>query len=172
MSGASHLILIGLPGAGKSTIGTALADRLGWPFVDLDKEIGEHAGMSIREIFERLGEARFRAFEREATERVAQSTVPMVIAPGGGWITVPGLVERVRPPSQLVYLELSPACALERLGGAVEARPLLAGPDPLEALTKILATRRKLYVQADHTLSVEMMTRDEVVKAIVALACP
>ena len=96
----------------------------------------------------------------------------MVVAPGGGWITVPGLVELLRPPSQLIWLQLSPSRALERLGSDVSTRPLLAGPDPLARMMALLAARETFYLQADHTLSVDSMTLDQVVDAILPLARP
>jgi len=167
---AAHLILVGIPGAGKSTVGRELARQLQWPFVDLDDEIVARAGKSIREIFSADGETHFRALEREATARIANAALPMVIAPGGGWITVPGLVEQLRPPAKLIYLRISPARALTRLGHGVALRPLLAGPDPLGALTAIAAAREAFYLQADHELSVETMTLTEVVDAILLLA--
>ncbi len=167
---AAHLILVGIPGAGKSTVGRALAQRLQRPFVDLDEWIVEHTGRSVGEIFALHGEAHFRALERAATERLASEMVPLVAAPGGGWITVPGLVDLVRPPAQLIWLRVAPARALERLGGGVLARPMLAGPDPLTALTAILAVREAAYMQSDHTVSVDLMTPTDAVEAILALA--
>jgi shikimate kinase len=169
---AAHLVLVGIPGAGKSTVGRELASRLGWPFIDLDVEIATREGMSVSGIFATRGEAYFRSLERAATERLAQAQVPAVVAPGGGWITVPGLVELLRPPSRLIWLRVPPASALERLGAGVEARPLLSGPDPLASLTAILTAREAFYLQADHAVSVEMMTPLGVVEHILALARP
>jgi len=169
---AAHIVLVGIPGAGKSTVARALAARLQWPFVDVDDEIAAREQMSVRDIFATRGEAHFRALEREATERLALAEAPAVVAPGGGWITVPGLVELVRPPARLIWLRVSPERALERLGKGVEARPLLSGRDPLAALTAILTAREAFYLQADHTVSVELMTPFDAVEAILALARP
>lgn len=172
MTPAAHLILVGLPGAGKSTVGREVARRLQRPFVDLDEEICAAAGMSVREIFATRGEAHFRNLERAATERLARATAPAIVAPGGGWITVPGLTDLVRPPSRLVWLQISPERALERLGAGVADRPLLAVADPLAALRALLKAREAFYVQADHTLSVELMTPPEMVEATLVLARP
>lgn len=172
MGQAAHLVLVGIPGAGKSTVGRELAARLQWPFMDLDEAIEAHEGMRVREIFATRGEAHFRELEREMTERLARADAPMVLAPGGGWIANPGLVALLRPPARLIWLQVSPARALERLGSGVEGRPLLSGPDPLAALTAILSAREAFYLQADHTVSVEMMTPSAAVKHIVALARP
>ena len=170
METAAHLILVGIPGAGKSTVGREVARRLGWRFVDLDEEIVAREGMSVREIFAEHGETYFRALERAATVRLAHSTSAAVVAPGGGWITVPGLVGLVRPPSRLIWLQVSPSRALERLGDAVRTRPLLAGADPKAALSALLAAREAFYLQADHTLSVETMAASEAADAILPLA--
>lgn len=172
MGQAAHLILVGIPGAGKSTVGRELARRLHWPFVDLDEDIVAQAGMSVREIFAARGEAHFRELERNATERLALSSTPMVVAPGGGWITVPGLVGLVRPPARLIWLRLSPAHALDRLDAELEARPLLSVSDPLAALTAMSVAREAFYMQADHALSVETMMPSDAVEAILALARP
>lgn len=172
MGRAAHLILVGIPGAGKTTVGRELAARLRWPFIDFDEDLAARAGMSVRDIFATSGEAHFRALEREATERLALEESPAVVAPGGGWIAVPGLVELVRPPARLIWLQASPICALERLGTGVAARPLLSGPDPLAALTALLAVRGVFYLQANHTVSVETMTPRQAVEDILALARP
>lgn len=172
MARAAHLVLVGLPGAGKTTVGRALAARLGWEFVDLDAQIAARTGLSIPQLFATQGEARFRELERQMTEELAAAHSPRVVAPGGGWITVPGLVELLRPPAQLVWLRLSPEVALSRMGASVQDRPLLAGDDPLATLTALLAAREPAYLQSNHTVSVELMTLEQVVDAIVPLARP
>ena len=172
MGGVPHLILVGLPGAGKTTVGAALAVRLGWPFLDLDERIEAQTGMRIPEIFAKQGEGAFRELERAATMELAESPTQSVVAPGGGWIAVPGLVELVRPPSKLIFLQVAPTTAFRRLAASVADRPLLAGADPLAALNGLLAERQAFYLQADHTLSVDSMTPDEVASAILTLAGP
>lgn len=172
MTKAAHLVLVGIPGSGKTSTGRELARALRWPFLDLDEQIAERAGLSVRDIFATHGEGHFRALEREATEWLALAAEPVVVAPGGGWITVPGLVELVRPPGQVIWLKVSAQMALERMGKGVAKRPLLAGPAPLGALAAISAAREHYYLQADHTVSVETMTPLEAAQAILALARP
>jgi len=172
MGKAAHIVLVGIPGAGKTSTGRALARLMRWPFLDLDEQVAERAGMSVRDIFATHGEAHFRALERELTVQLATVAAPMVVAPVGGWITVPGLVDLVRPPAMLVWLRVTPQRAIERMGAGVSKRPMLAGPAPLGALASLAAARESFYLQSDHTVSVDSMTPLEAAEAILALARP
>jgi len=146
-----HLILIGLPGSGKSTVGPLVAQGLAIPFVDLDSVIIRRMGMPVDRIFGEFGEARFRELEREATaERLAAE--PSVIAPGGGWAVQPGNLDLARERAFLFYLQVAPAIALERAAhGAV--RPLLSGGEGLARMHTLLAERESSYRQADVTVA-------------------
>ena len=119
---AGHIVLVGLPGAGKSTIGRLLAGRLRRPFVDFDVELRRREGLSVVELFALRGEAAFRKLEVALTVELAQ-TSPSVFAPGGGWITNSGVLALVRPPGSIIHLRVSPAGALKRLGSARASRP-------------------------------------------------
>lgn len=165
----AHLVLVGLPGAGKSTVGALVADRLGIPFVDLDVEVERLAGRPVREIFALDGEATFRAMEREATRRLVERS-PTVVAPGGGWITQPGTVALLRPPGRIIHLRVSPPTALLRMGASVGLRPLLAGDDPLAALEALEGARRSSYATADAVLDTETLSLQELVVQSAALA--
>jgi shikimate kinase len=161
------VFLIGLPGAGKSTIGQAVATKLRLPFVDLDREIERNAGKSIVRIFAEAGEPAFRALESEATERLART--PAIVAPGAGWISneaVRVLVPRAGPT---IYLRVEPRTAALRLGAAAEDRPLLAG-EPLRELERLLAARRGLYESADAVVDTEQYPFDQVVQRTAELA--
>lgn len=163
-----HLILVGLPGAGKSAVGARLARLLDWQFVDLDRLIEGRAGMAIAELFEKRGEATFRALEREATIEFASAPLPWVIAPGGGWMAQGN--HQLLPRSITVYLRVDPATAVSRMGAGITRRPLLRGADPTGALSDLLAAREASYLQANHTVDVDSMTSDEAAEAIVPLA--
>lgn len=166
-----HLVLLGLPGAGKSTIGPRVAARLGRPCVDLDAAIVEHAGRSIPELFAREGEAAFRAWERRLTLELAGAGAPaLVLVPGAGWVEDPDHRAALRGAMTGVYLQVSPAVAVARMREGIVARPLLAGPDPVAAVTTLLARRESFYLQANHVVSTDSLTLDEVVSLIVALA--
>ena len=146
---APHLILVGLAGSGKTTVGRLLAQRLGRDFLDLDEEILRREGKSrVGEVFRARGEAYFRQLEADITTELAAKP-GMVIAPGGGWIMTPRSVEAMRPVSYLIYLKVSPETALKRIGSDVGNRPLLDHPDPMGELRRMLDTRGPKYEQAD-----------------------
>lgn len=162
-----HLVLVGLPGSGKSTVGAMVAEKLGRTFLDFDLEIERREGMPISQVFGERGEQGFRALERKITEEL-RDFGNMVVAPGGGWITDHDVVALIRPPAVLVYLRVRPETALKRLGGAGAGRPLLSGPDPLGELNKLLEGRRTLYQSADHEIGTELLTPQQVTKQVVA----
>jgi len=163
------IVLVGLPGAGKTTVGRAAATMLGWPFVDLDAEIERAAGATVAELFARAGEPAFRAAERAATAAVA-GRAGLVVAPGGGWIENPGCVELLRPSASIIHLAVGVDEALRRMGVASVARPLLQGPDPRAALEALLARRAPHYARADAVVDTEVIDFQSVVRAVVELA--
>ncbi len=165
----AHLILVGLPGAGKSTLGPLVARELAVRFVDLDVEIERAAGESVATIFARGGESAFRRWEHDQTERLRSAT-SSIVAPGGGWITQPDVVALLRPPSRIVYLRVLPATALARMGNEVRSRPLLSGKDPLSVLTSLERRRGDVYRTADAVLDTESLTLQELVSRTAALA--
>ncbi len=170
-AGARHLVLLGPPGAGKSTVGRRVAKALKRRFVDLDVAIEQREGRSVAEIFAGAGEPAFRALERTLTaELLAPGTPPIVLAPGGGWIEDPANRTLLAASAEGVYLKVSPEVAVARMGARVAARPLLAGADPAARVTDLLARREQFYLQANHTVSVDSLGLEEVAAYIVALA--
>ena len=156
-----HLILVGLPGSGKSTVGASLARRLGHTFLDFDAEITRREGLTIAEIFAQRGEPEFRQLEHALTVEVALFG-GMVLAPGGGWVGQPETVALLRPQSRMVYLKMSPAGAIRRMGRKVAGRPLLLRPDPRGELERLLAARRSVYESADLVVDVEHLDSQSV----------
>ena len=168
---ARQLVLLGLPGAGKSTVGPLVAKGLGRPFVDLDSEIERREGRSIARIFVESGETAFRVMERALSdELLAPGAAAIVCAPGGGWIEDPANRARLGGVADAVYLRVSTPVALSRMASGVAARPLLAGADPAKKLEEILSRREPLYLQSRHTVSVDSMSPGQVASSIVALA--
>src|SRR5881227_466828 len=164
-----HLVLVGLPGAGKSTIGRAVAERLRRPFLDFDLEIERREGKNIADIFGEKGEGHFRALERALTEEL-RLMGNMVLAPGGGWVSSPEVVGMLRPPGRLIYLRVRPETALKRLGSERSTRPLLMRPDPLGELRRLLEARKKAYESADHVIEAELLDTAEGIKRVSSLA--
>jgi shikimate kinase len=141
-NGSPVAILIGPPGAGKSTVGALLADRLGVPFTDTDTEIEATAGKPVSDIFVEDGEPAFRELERAAVAQ-ALATSAGVVAVGGGAVLDPGTQRRLagRP---VVYLETGFAEAAKRVG-LNQARPLLIGTNPRATLKALLDQRLPIY---------------------------
>ncbi len=168
--GLARIVLVGLPGAGKSTVGRLVAERLGWDFVDLDAEIERRIGRAIAALFAEVGESGFRDLESAATTAMA-ARQRVVIATGGGWVERRSNSDAVRAGAMTVFLRVSPAVAMARLGADGGGRPLLATPKPEKALGELLARREPMYLQAQHTVSVDSLSPAELASSIVALAC-
>ena len=160
------LVLLGLPGAGKSTVGPLVAAHLRLRFVDLDERVEQEAGMTIPAIFAREGEAGFRLREAAATRALSHD---IVLAPGAGWVEDERNLTALGGGVTSVYLRVSVDCALDRLSRSDQVRPLLEGPDPRSALEKLLTRREARYLQSDHTLNVDSMSPGQVALSIVAL---
>jgi shikimate kinase len=156
-----HIVLIGLPGSGKSTVGLLLGSQLNRQFLDFDVEIARREGMSITEIFAQRGEPSFRQLEHKLTQEVAELG-NMVLAPGGGWVAQADAVSLLRPQAVLIYLRVSPTTALKRMGTSTAGRPLLARPNPRGELDRLLETRRAAYEAADLIVDVERLVAKEV----------
>jgi shikimate kinase len=156
-----QLVLTGLPGSGKSTVGRQLAQRLGWRFVDLDQRIVATTGRSIEAIFAEEAEERFRQLEALATAEV-QGVDRLVLAPGGGWITRPETVALLRPPARMAFLRVSPRVAAQRLRASTEVRPLVAGPDLEGRLEALLRDRQAMYSAADLAVDAELIVEEVV----------
>ncbi len=142
------LILIGLPGSGKSTVGRQLARRLQVPFADSDHEIERRIGGSIRDYFEREGESAFRDIEETVLAELTQGT-PGVLATGGGAVLREANRQRIRESGQVGYLRSTPEELFRRLRQGSQ-RPLLQGGDPLDRLRTLSQERDPLYRETCH----------------------
>src|SRR5215831_10055507 len=148
---ARPIALIGLMGAGKSSVARALGERLGVGVADLDGMIEAREGCSVAELFERAGEAWFRRRESELLAEALRSGV-QVVACGGGVVLDPERRRTLRERCRVVWLEASPAVAAARVeaAGGVRVRPLLAGEPTRERLSQLLLDRAPLYAEAAH----------------------
>lgn len=152
-----HVVLVGLMGSGKSTVGRRLAARLERGFVDADAALVEIADRSIAEIFETDGEAAFRAMEADVLEELLEHHEPTVIASGGGVVLREDSRRRLQGPDvTVVWLDGSPAFLASRVEHR-QHRPLLSGDEPArEVLARLHAERAPLYAEvADITVDVE-----------------
>ena len=164
-----HLVLVGLPGSGKSTVGRLVADWLARPFLDFDLEIQRREGAPVAQLFAQHGEPWFRDRERALTVELA-SRSGLVLAPGGGWMANPGCHAALRERAVIVYLRVEPEEALARMGAEATSRPLLRHADPLAELRNLQTARESMYLQSNHTVRTDMMTISQVVDRIVVLA--
>jgi shikimate kinase len=163
-----HILLVGLPGAGKTTVGGMVARMLEVAFVDLDELIEREQGATVREIFTTRGESGFRALESEAARRVMDGE-PGVMAPGGGWAAQPGAMDGAAGRCLIVYLRTRPAEAARRVGRA-RTRPLLAGADPEQRMIELLGAREEFYLRSEATVDTDGQTPEEVAREVVKLA--
>lgn len=164
-----HVVLVGLPGVGKSAVGRLVADALPAPLLDIDLILVRQMGMPIAQIFGMVGEPRFRAMERDAV-RTAQAREPAVIVPGGGWAAQPGQMQESRGGSLLIYLKCGVATAAKR-GEHGEVRPLVAGAaDPVERIRSLLAAREPYYKLADYEVATDAKPVQTVADDVVRLA--
>ncbi|HET6837643.1 MAG TPA: shikimate kinase [Gemmatimonadales bacterium] len=163
-----HLVLVGLPGSGKSTVGKLVAEALGTKVIDIDGLLVREMGMPIPQIFGMVGEARFREMERDAV-KAAHGGDPCVIVPGGGWAAQPGQMEEAMQTSLLVYLKCQAATATKRSQQG-EARPLLAGPDPGQKMRALLEEREPFYLRSHYQVSTENVPPEAVAAEVMTLA--
>ncbi|MFL9842357.1 shikimate kinase [Sphingomonas sp. ST-64] len=158
------IVLIGLMGVGKTTVGRRLAQRLRLPFVDADVEIEAAAGMTIAEIFDRFGEPHFRDGERRVIARLIDGA-PKVIATGGGAFLNEATRALILDQSTAIWLDAPPEVLAERVAKR-DHRPLLRGKDPLKVLTELAALRNPVYALAPIQITSKVAPHEATVNAI------
>ena len=159
---AKHIVLTGLSGAGKSTVGSRLAERLEFDFCDLDLAISERAEMSIPEIFAQHGESLFRSMERELMLTLLASDKLTVIATGAGALVDVTNRSRALKAACVVWLQVSPEQAAQRLMEH-DDRPLLAHTDVKGRLEEMLTSRRSAYAESHIVVDTDNKSWDDVV---------
>jgi shikimate kinase len=160
------VVIVGLMGAGKTSIGRRLAKRIGLPFVDADSEIEEAAGCTIEDFFARYGEAEFRRGEERVICRLLDEP-PHVLATGGGAFTSPVTRAAVRQKAVSVWLRAELDVLVRRVRRR-NNRPLLKGREPQDVLQRLIEERYPYYAQADIVVDSADGPHDEVVERIVA----
>lgn len=164
--GSRSIVLVGLMGAGKSSIGRRLAHRLGLPFVDADTEIEKAADLTIPEIFEKHGEPYFRAGEVRVVARILDSG-PQVLATGGGAYMNPETRARIRERGISLWLKAELDVLMKRVKRRGD-RPLLKADDPQAVLKRLMDERYPVYAEADLTVVSREASHDEVVEDVIA----
>ena len=146
------IALLGLRGAGKSTLGAKLAEALKLPFVELDREVEKEAGAELGEVFAMYGQDAFRRFERRALERVLAQNERAVIATGGGLVTDAGTYKMLLERAVCVWLKASPEEHMARVIAQGDMRPFKGRSAALDEIRRLLADRDRLYGRADLVL--------------------
>ena len=149
-----RVLLVGFMGSGKTAVGEALAARLGWRFVDFDREIEAECGKDIPAIFRDHGESYFRDVESAVAERCL-GLERVVLASGGGWPTRAGRMRCLPPGTLSVWLKVSAREAVSRVERDGPTRPLLERQDPLARMQELLEAREEWYALADVTVSTD-----------------
>ncbi len=162
-----RLVIVGFMGAGKSTVGEALARALGWDFVDLDDEIARRRGRPVDEVLRSLGLARFREIESRVGRLILERE-RVAVATGGGWAAQPGHMESLGADALSVWLDVSAETAVARVAASERPRPLLDGPRPVERARDLLLRRRARYAMSDLRVDTEGRTPGEVVEEILS----
>jgi shikimate kinase len=162
--GQRSIVLVGMMGAGKSSVGRRLAPRIGIPFVDADAEIEMAAGMSIPEIFASHGESDFRAGEARVIARLLDAG-PQVLATGGGAFMNPGTRAAIAAKGISVWLKAELDVLIKRIRRRQD-RPLLATGDPVATLRDLIAARHPVYAQADLTIQSRDVPHEKIVDEI------
>ncbi len=165
----NRIALVGLRGAGKSTVGALLAERLQVPFVELDREIERAAAMETADILAVHGQAHFRKLERSALEAVLQAHPRVVIATGGGLVTETATYELLLAECFVLWLRASPTQHMSRVVAQGDLRPMADNPQAMEDLRAILESRAALHARADAELDTSSLTPQTAADAVLRM---
>ena len=152
-SARERIALVGLRGAGKTTLGQLAAQTLGVPFVELDREIERASGMELSEIFSVHGQAMFRSLERQCLETIVARFERVVIATGGSLVTEPATYDVLLSSCFVVWLSAAPDEHMNRVLAQGDLRPMADGPQAMDDLKAILESRTPLYAKANATVN-------------------
>jgi XRE family aerobic/anaerobic benzoate catabolism transcriptional regulator len=169
---AIRISLIGLRGAGKTTIGERAAKRLRVPFIELDSLIADRAGLSLTEIFELHGVTYYKKLQHEVLTRVIEDSADCVIATGGSIVTDHPSFELLKKWAKTVWLKAKPEDHLGRVEAQGDFRPMANRRDAMNELKALLRARRALYERADHTVDTSALGLERSVDRVVRIAQP
>jgi shikimate kinase len=160
-----HLLLVGMMGAGKSTTGQLLAQRLGWAYRDSDADVEAVTGLTVPALFDRDGEAAFRKAEADVLATACANASPLVVSVAGGAVLYPGNRALIKKSGTVIWLRARPETLAARVGDGT-GRPLL-GDDPGEAMARLSAERAPYYAEvADIVIDVDDLTPSDVAARI------
>lgn len=162
------IALLGLRGAGKTTIGKHLARRLRVRFVELDRQIEKEADMSLAELFSMYGEEHYRRLERDTLSRVLADRRAMVLATGGGIVASPDTYAMLKASAVTVWLRAAPEDLWNRVVRQGDRRPMAHHPQAMADLRALLAAREPLYASAEHTVDTSGRPVNAIVKDLAA----
>jgi XRE family aerobic/anaerobic benzoate catabolism transcriptional regulator len=162
--------LLGLRGAGKSTVGARAAGRLDLPFVELDALVAARAGMSLGAIFEMHGDAYYRRLEREELERLTAAGTAAVVATGGSLVTDHATYDLLRRRAITIWLRATPEDHWGRVVEQGDARPMTGRADAMDELRALLRARRPLYERADFVVDTSALGLSRAVDRVVKIA--
>ena len=160
------IALIGLRGAGKSTVGQNVAERLERPFVELDALIEEEAGLGLAEIFALHGESYYRRLERDVLSQLVSADRDAVLATGGSLATERATFELLKRSAVTIWLKAKPEQHLERVAAQGDRRPMAGRADPLAELRTLLKEREPLYREAEIVVDTSALTSQQVADEI------
>ena len=160
--------LLGMRGAGKSTVGSIVSERLDLPLLELDELVTTEAGLTLEQIFELQGETYYRRLERETLSRVLARRTGAVLATGGGIVTEPETYSLLRRSAFTVWLKATPAEHWTRVLAQGDQRPMNDRPDAMRELERLWAARARLYEDADLVVETTGRSPEEVAEHILA----
>ena len=166
---AGRIALIGLRGAGKSTLGRLAAAELGVPFLELNEEIEAASGVPVNEVFSLYGQDGYRRLERQALERIVATHETLILAVAGGIVSEPDTYNYFLRHYSAIWLKARPEDHMARVRGQGDERPMTGNPDAMTDLRRILSSREVLYSKAEASVDTAKSTQDESLQALLTV---
>jgi len=165
----NRICLVGLRGAGKSTLGALAGDALGLPFVELNKEIEDQSGMPVGEVMALYGQEGYRRLEAQAVTRMVETHDALILAVAGGIVSDPEAYSQLLAHFHTVWVRTSPDEHMARVRAQGDERPMAGNPEAMEQLKSILTEREELYARAEAHLDTSGKTTDQSLADLISL---